>query len=288
MACLVRHGRTADAAVVRRRARRSAAPLVGGDDRGRCRRRHRVEHLRAHARRRPVPAREASAADLLRHARRRRARDVPAIARQPSRRSGPRGVPPAGPGARIGRASATRSDSGARAGPASGWKPKATRSSSCPLSFSEIVSRTMLPVAHILWSSAWLGIATAAVERARRLPARPGTHAGHARDRDPAHGALGAPSPDDGAGTRDGASLRPDLRRRRRHRRDAVRDRDEQPAALGVAARRRRGEPGDGDLRDGGLPAGLARTASDGCSATRTAPACSSATTGSLPAMPRC
>lgn len=36
-----------------------------------------------------------------------------------------------------------------------------------PGPFSEIASRTLLPVAHILWSSAWLGIATAAVERAR-------------------------------------------------------------------------------------------------------------------------
>jgi acyl-CoA dehydrogenase len=35
--------------------------------------------------------------------------------------------------------------------------------------FSEIASRTMLPVAHILWSAAWLGIATAAVERARHF-----------------------------------------------------------------------------------------------------------------------
>ena len=38
-----------------------------------------------------------------------------------------------------------------------------------PAPFSEIASRTMLPVAHILWSSAWLGIATAAVERARQF-----------------------------------------------------------------------------------------------------------------------
>jgi acyl-CoA dehydrogenase len=38
-----------------------------------------------------------------------------------------------------------------------------------PVPFAEIASRTMLPVAHILWSSAWLGIATAAVERARQF-----------------------------------------------------------------------------------------------------------------------
>ncbi|MDQ1468465.1 MAG: acyl-CoA dehydrogenase [Actinomycetota bacterium] len=38
-----------------------------------------------------------------------------------------------------------------------------------PAPVSEIASRTMVPVAHILWSSAWLGIATAAVERAREF-----------------------------------------------------------------------------------------------------------------------
>ncbi len=35
--------------------------------------------------------------------------------------------------------------------------------------FSEIASRTMLPVSHVLWSSVWLGLASAAVERARRF-----------------------------------------------------------------------------------------------------------------------
>jgi len=34
--------------------------------------------------------------------------------------------------------------------------------------FADISSQTMLPVSHVLWSSVWLGIATAAVERARR------------------------------------------------------------------------------------------------------------------------
>ena len=38
-----------------------------------------------------------------------------------------------------------------------------------PVPFSDISSATMLPVAHVLWSSAWLGIATASVERARRF-----------------------------------------------------------------------------------------------------------------------
>jgi len=46
--------------------------------------------------------------------------------------------------------------------------------------YSDISTRTMLPVAHILWSSLWLGIATAAVDRARRFVQaearrRPGT-----------------------------------------------------------------------------------------------------------------
>jgi acyl-CoA dehydrogenase len=34
--------------------------------------------------------------------------------------------------------------------------------------FAEIASQTMLPVSHVLWSSVWLGLATAAVDRARR------------------------------------------------------------------------------------------------------------------------
>ena len=36
-----------------------------------------------------------------------------------------------------------------------------------PVSYSEIYSRTMMPVAHLLWSSAWAGIAAASVDRAR-------------------------------------------------------------------------------------------------------------------------
>lgn len=37
-----------------------------------------------------------------------------------------------------------------------------------PLPFGDIASRTMVPFSHILWSSAWLGIATDAVARARQ------------------------------------------------------------------------------------------------------------------------
>jgi acyl-CoA dehydrogenase len=35
--------------------------------------------------------------------------------------------------------------------------------------FADIASQTMLPVSHVLWSSVWLGIAGAAVDRARRF-----------------------------------------------------------------------------------------------------------------------
>ena len=36
-----------------------------------------------------------------------------------------------------------------------------------PVSYDRIHAQTMMPVAHLLWSAAWTGIATAAVERAR-------------------------------------------------------------------------------------------------------------------------
>jgi acyl-CoA dehydrogenase len=49
-----------------------------------------------------------------------------------------------------------------------------------PVPFADISSRTMVPVSHLLWSSLWLGIATAAVSRARAFVRedarrRPGT-----------------------------------------------------------------------------------------------------------------
>ncbi|MCU1463957.1 MAG: putative acyl-CoA dehydrogenase [Acidimicrobiales bacterium] len=37
-----------------------------------------------------------------------------------------------------------------------------------PAPFADISSQTMLPVSHILWSSVWLGLAAAAVDKARR------------------------------------------------------------------------------------------------------------------------
>jgi acyl-CoA dehydrogenase len=36
-----------------------------------------------------------------------------------------------------------------------------------PVAYDEIHSRTMMPIAHLMWSGAWTGIAAAAVERAR-------------------------------------------------------------------------------------------------------------------------
>jgi acyl-CoA dehydrogenase len=44
-----------------------------------------------------------------------------------------------------------------------------------PVSYDEIHARTMMPVAHLLWSGAWAGIAAAAVERARAF-VRKATH----------------------------------------------------------------------------------------------------------------
>jgi acyl-CoA dehydrogenase len=38
-----------------------------------------------------------------------------------------------------------------------------------PVSYEEIQAQTMMPVAHLLWSAAWAGIATAAVDRARNF-----------------------------------------------------------------------------------------------------------------------
>jgi acyl-CoA dehydrogenase len=35
--------------------------------------------------------------------------------------------------------------------------------------YAEISSRTMLPVSHLLWSSVWLGLATAAADKARHF-----------------------------------------------------------------------------------------------------------------------
>lgn len=55
-----------------------------------------------------------------------------------------------------------------------------------PTPFADIVSQTMLPVSHLLWSSVWLGIAADAVARAReylRQQARSGRGSGSASSR---------------------------------------------------------------------------------------------------------
>jgi len=38
-----------------------------------------------------------------------------------------------------------------------------------PVCFADVASQTMVPFSHVLWSSCWLGIATAAVARARAV-----------------------------------------------------------------------------------------------------------------------
>ncbi|MGC2125766.1 MAG: acyl-CoA dehydrogenase family protein, partial [Xanthobacteraceae bacterium] len=50
-----------------------------------------------------------------------------------------------------------------------GFKLAATGSSEqiLPVGYDKIHAQTMMPVAHLLWSAAWAGIATAAVDRAR-------------------------------------------------------------------------------------------------------------------------
>jgi acyl-CoA dehydrogenase len=52
-----------------------------------------------------------------------------------------------------------------------GFKLVAEEDESCILddSYGEISSRTMLPVSHLLWSSVWLGLATAAADKARHF-----------------------------------------------------------------------------------------------------------------------
>jgi acyl-CoA dehydrogenase len=46
-----------------------------------------------------------------------------------------------------------------------------------PVSYDEIHARTMMPVAHLLWSGAWAGIAAAAVDRARAFVRKAVHHA---------------------------------------------------------------------------------------------------------------
>jgi acyl-CoA dehydrogenase len=52
-----------------------------------------------------------------------------------------------------------------------GFKLIAEGDAACILSdpFADIASQTMLPVSHVLWAAVWLGMASAAVDRARRF-----------------------------------------------------------------------------------------------------------------------
>jgi acyl-CoA dehydrogenase len=61
-----------------------------------------------------------------------------------------------------------------------GFKLVATGSSDqvLPVGYDKIHAQTMMPVAHLLWSSAWAGIATAAVDRARAFVRRAAQRAG--------------------------------------------------------------------------------------------------------------
>ena len=65
-----------------------------------------------------------------------------------------------------------------------------------PVSYDKIHAQTMMPVAHLLWSSAWAGIAAAAADRARAFV------------RKAAHRADGVLPPGAAHLTRAGASLR--------------------------------------------------------------------------------
>jgi acyl-CoA dehydrogenase len=49
-----------------------------------------------------------------------------------------------------------------------------------PVSYDKIHAQTMMPVAHLLWSAAWTGIATAAAERARGFVRKAAQRAGGA------------------------------------------------------------------------------------------------------------
>jgi acyl-CoA dehydrogenase len=61
-----------------------------------------------------------------------------------------------------------------------GFKLRASGSSEqiLPVSYDKIHTQTMMPVAHLLWSAAWAGIATAAAERARGFVRKAAQRAG--------------------------------------------------------------------------------------------------------------
>ena len=169
VACLVRHGRS-DA--LRDYARRVAAEQlllasatteigIGGNTRNStCF----VERDGA-----AVHADQAGAGHLLRPVRRRDLHHRPPRRRQPAQRPGPRGL---------------RAARGHASTPLSGWDTLGFRGT-CSLGFTleatgdaalilddpfgDISAQTMLPTAHLLWSSLWLGLAEEASWRAQRF-----------------------------------------------------------------------------------------------------------------------
>ena len=151
------------------RAGRAPVPAGLGHDRGGHRGRCPVQHLRPRGRRRAVPGGEAGAGDLLRRRRRRRAGDGPSHGRQP--RASDQVIvlcrPPGLELEQVGEWNAL----GFRGTCSTGFVLRATGDVDAVLGepYADISTRTMLPVAHLLWSSVWLGIATDAVDLARRF-----------------------------------------------------------------------------------------------------------------------
>ena len=124
--------------------------------------------------------------------------------------------------------------------------------------FADIASHTMVPFSHILWASCWLGIATAAVTRARafvrtQARAKPGTVPPTALRLAEASSMLQTMR----ANVHDVASeceaLMSSRDRDRRSVVDRLRPEDEQPQGLVIAARRPDRESRAAHLRDHGL-----------------------------------
>ncbi len=124
-----------------------------------------------------------------------------------------------------------------------------------PVAYDKIHAQTMMPVAHLCWSGAWTGIATAAVDRARAFVRQAAQRAGgdaaacrrasDARQRHAAHAAQ--------PGRRGAGAVRGGRRRSGRARSDRLPDRHESAQGQRLRARRRRGDERDADLRARGL-----------------------------------
>ena len=125
--------------------------------------------------------------------------------------------------------------------------------------FGDISAQTMLPTAHLLWSSLWLGLAEEASWRAQRFVQKaarkdPGTMP---PGRHPAGRADGHPPGVRGDRRLPHDPLPVDHGRPRGDQRGRLHGRDQHAQDLGVHRGRRRGQPGDADLRHPGLPRGL-------------------------------